>query len=61
MLNRGHNAEYWTNKIQTNILRDRRRNRQLKAAGWQVVRIWESDIYERLECIVRNLQIALKA
>jgi DNA mismatch endonuclease (patch repair protein) len=40
----GHNAEYWIKKIGRNIQRDREVNRELRASGWVVVRLWESDI-----------------
>lgn len=37
------NAEYWSQKIVLNRLRDEDTDRQLVEAGWQVVRIWEHD------------------
>ena len=38
------NKEYWDKKIVRNIERDRSVKRELKKAGWTVVRIWEHDI-----------------
>lgn len=43
-LARGSNAAYWTAKIAANVARDRRNTRSLRAAGWMVVRVWETDI-----------------
>jgi len=43
-LQAGTNASYWLQKIRTNKLRDRRNDRVLARAGWQVVRLWETDI-----------------
>lgn len=43
-LSQGHNSEYWTAKITNNFRRDRAVDKQLKAAKWNVVRIWESDV-----------------
>jgi DNA mismatch endonuclease, patch repair protein len=40
----GTNASYWVQKIRTNRLRDRRNDRALARGGWQVVRLWETDI-----------------
>ena len=37
-------SKQWADKINRNIQRDERINRQLEALGWQVLRIWESDI-----------------
>ena len=44
------NSAYWSKKLQRNVERDQRTNRWLKAADWQVVRIWE---HEPLEVAVR--------
>lgn len=43
-LRNGHNAQYWVSKIKANVARDRRRNRELRAAGWIVLRLWETEI-----------------
>jgi len=43
-LGRGHNATYWVAKVQRNVVRDRENQRVLEAAGWTVVRIWETDV-----------------
>lgn len=40
----GHNAQYWTAKIQNNIARDERTTTWLTLAGWRVIRLWETDI-----------------
>ena len=38
------NREYWIQKIEENMARDRRNDRELTALGWQVVRFWEKDV-----------------
>lgn len=38
------NADFWEKKIQSNIDRDRRINRDLKKEGWRVIRVWEHDL-----------------
>jgi DNA mismatch endonuclease, patch repair protein len=43
-LSRGHNSTYWVTKVQRNVARDRKNQRTLEAAGWTVVRIWETDL-----------------
>jgi DNA mismatch endonuclease, patch repair protein len=42
----GHNAAYWVKKIITNVERDRRHDAALRAAGWVVIRLWETDVNE---------------
>ena len=43
-LKAGPNSPYWVSKIQANIDRDKRYNKELKALGWAVMRYWESDV-----------------
>ncbi len=43
-LARGHNAAYWTAKVQRNVERDRQNTSALTAAGWNVLRFWETDV-----------------
>ena len=39
-------------KIQGNAKRDRRNTKELRYAGWKVVRIWEQDLKaEPMKCI----------
>ena len=37
-------SPFWLEKIGRNIARDRRLTRQLMAAGWKVIRVWEHDL-----------------
>lgn len=54
-LQRGSNAAYWTAKIEANIERDRRRNRELNALKWKVLRLWETDILQDPEQAARKV------
>ncbi len=38
------NADYWRQKIRSNMIRDRRTTDLLTASGWYVIRLWEGDI-----------------
>src|SRR6184192_535308 len=58
-LNRGANADYWTQKIRYNIDRDRRQTRELERAGWVVVRLWETDVLRSPRSAVRRVKEAL--
>jgi DNA mismatch endonuclease Vsr len=50
------NPEYWIQKIAGNRSRDREVNRELKKAGWKVIRLWESDVKRSLDrCILKVL------
>lgn len=52
------NKEFWRQKIQGNIGRDRRVSRELKSRGWRVLRLWEHDIEKNPErCLGRIRKI----
>ncbi|MBZ4557571.1 very short patch repair endonuclease [Mycobacterium avium] len=38
-----NNAEWWREKLDANVERDRRNDQLLKELGWRVVRIWEHE------------------
>jgi DNA mismatch endonuclease (patch repair protein) len=38
------NAEFWKNKIENNVKRDRRVTKELKQDGWSVFRLWECQL-----------------
>lgn len=55
------NKEFWRNKIESNVLRDKRKIEELKEIGWNVITIWEcqlkgdkdktlSDLINKLKC-----------
>jgi DNA mismatch endonuclease (patch repair protein) len=47
-----NNREYWVNKIEGNMARDKRLTKELLEQGWHVLRFWESDIKSDLEACV---------
>ena len=51
-----NNREWWQAKMQANVTRDRETDRQLTAAGWTVVRVWEHEdpgsAASAVQCIV---------
>ena len=57
------NAEFWRQKIETNISRDRRKEAQLRDMGWNVMIVWECELrlpkrqvtLERLENQLRQI------
>ena len=38
------NVEFWRDKFQKNVLRDKRKNLELESTGWRVIVIWECEI-----------------
>lgn len=52
--------KYWVRKIDSNIARDKRNNRDLKSLRWKVLRFWETDILRDGERIAGRVQKALE-
>lgn len=53
--------KFWLEKIESNIIRDRKVNKKLKKDGWQVVRLWEHEINKTPEkCFTKISNIILK-
>lgn len=47
--------EFWTGKIRSNIARDVKVNDALRASGWTVVRVWESEIHDDPDAVALRL------
>lgn len=54
--------DYWQGKIAGNVARDKKIRRELRKQGWQILRIWETDVLrkktqqEELEKIAKFLK-----
>ena len=59
-LREGSNGEYWVAKIEANRERDAAQLRELRAGGWKVVRLWESEVKTNLERCVKLIEETLK-
>lgn len=58
-LQKGKNPEYWINKIQRNIDRDRQKDKQLLFAGWTVIRFWGKDILNNTDECIKVIEEAI--
>ena len=56
----GHNSKYWVAKILRNMERDRQVSCELQRNGWEVLRMWESDIRADLNGAVSTVEEALR-
>ncbi|MBK8181224.1 MAG: DNA mismatch endonuclease Vsr [Planctomycetes bacterium] len=55
------NAAFWRRKLVVNQTRDRRQSARLRAAGWEVIRIWECDLLRRSAGGIRTVTIAVRS
>ena len=42
------NTDFWLNKINTNIERDKRKQEALKELGWNVIVVWECELKSKV-------------
>ena len=48
------NQEFWHNKIENNITRDKLVNRKLRKSQWKVLRFWGKQVQKNLDfCILK--------
>lgn len=52
--------EFWMKKIQSNVDRDKKVNKQLKAEGWIVLRFWEHEVRKNPENVVKKIAETLE-
>jgi len=50
------NADWWAEKLEKNVRRDRRNDSVLESMGWKVIRVWE---HERPEEAADRIQITV--
>ncbi len=51
-------SPFWREKLKTNRKRDQRNFRKLRSLGWQVIRIWQHQLFQNKEdCIQRILRM----
>lgn len=58
-LERGKNPDYWVNKIQRNIERDKEKDQQLLFLGWTVIHFWGKDILKNTDECIRVIEEAI--
>ncbi len=54
------NRDYWIPKIEKNIERDKKYNKELLNIGWKIIRLWEKEVIKDTDMCV-NLVINLIA
>jgi len=51
---------YWSAKLRSNTMRDRRHLGELRRLGWRVLRVWECDIEKRYITLPARLESFLR-
>ena len=54
------NIEFWTEKIQRNIQRDRQVTEYYRLSGWFILRLWEHEISDNLDLVIEKIVMHIK-
>lgn len=58
-IQKGANSEYWVKKIERNIERDKKKDKELEELGWTVIHFWSKDIEKDTESCYLKIQRAI--
>ena len=54
------NIEFWKDKFDKNVLRDKKKSTELESSGWRVIVVWECEISKdysnRIDQIIKALK-----
>lgn len=54
------NTEFWRTKFERNLKRDEEKTRILEESGWRVLTVWEHEIAENVDDVVRRIRRAIR-
>lgn len=54
------NVEFWNNKLDKNIERDKQNLKELKSLGWKIITVWTCEIKDK-ESLIAKLKNSLLA
>ncbi|MDP3713727.1 MAG: very short patch repair endonuclease [Mycobacteriales bacterium] len=57
---RGENGAFWAAKIRRNVERDQHVTEGLRADGWCVVRVWETDLASDLNAVADRIKTIVR-
>ena len=55
-----HNREFWQEKFERNVERDRRDTEALESMGWTVITVWECEVKRGLDGVVERIVAELE-
>jgi len=53
------NSDFWVQKIECNMRRDSKKDKELENMGWVVLRFWGKDIVKKLDICVNQIKEAI--
>ena len=58
-LEKGNNNKYWVAKIEENMARDRRVDKELENLGWKAIHFWGKEIQKELDKCISVIEEAI--
>jgi DNA mismatch endonuclease (patch repair protein) len=55
-----HNSNFWKDKFDKNIARDKRKVKELEDNGWRVITIWECKVNKNVTPYIKTVKAACK-
>lgn len=49
------NSIYWKQKLEKNVIRDRKSLQQLRKIGWEVITVWECEIERKIDSVINRI------
>lgn len=56
----GTRLEFWKTKFEETVERDRRKARELKSMGWNVITVWECELAKEPEAVLARVRRQLE-
>jgi DNA mismatch endonuclease, patch repair protein len=47
---------YWQKKIERNVVRDKKTRKALREKGWEVLSVWEHEVYKNFDSTIKYLE-----
>jgi len=54
-----NNADFWRQKIQRNMERDKEVGDRLEVLGWKLLRFWEHEIKSNTDSVAKQIDAAI--
>jgi len=53
-------TEFWEEKFNATVERDRKKTAELRSAGWRVIEVWECELEKNPQAVVHEICVKLK-
>ena len=54
-----HNSQFWREKFERNVARDKLKTAELESDGWIVITVWECQIKQDVDSVIGSIRVFL--